>query len=202
MKRNNTGFSLLEVLVAVAVFALVGLAGQRLVASVVDVDAATRQRQADLRELMRAVAGFERDLEQAIARPVLGNGGDAEPAFWSDPDGTALQWTRAGWSNPLAQQRAELQRVRWEWRDGRLYRLYWPVLDRVQGSQPQRQAMLGHADDVRWRYLDHQGQWQAQWPGDPARPFPRAVELSFRHPRYGRLARLVLLPAIVDGDAG
>ncbi len=195
MKRASiAGFTLLEVLVAVAIFALVGIASHRLLLSPVRVDAQTRQQELQLRQLIRAMGSLERDVEQAVERPVLDADGSEEPAFWSDPDGQGLQWTRAGWSNPLAAPRAQLQRVRWRHEGTVLAREYWPVLDRAAAAAAQHQVALQDVSAVQWRYLDRQGVWRAQWQGDGAQPLPRALELRIEHTRFGVLRRVLLLP--------
>lgn len=194
MRRGTaSGFTLLEVLVAVAIFALVGIASHRLLSSAVRVDAQTRTQEQQLRQLLRAMSNLERDVEQALERTVLGSAGDREPAFWSEPDGQGLQWTRGGWSNPQGSQRAQLQRVRWHY-DGRvLLRQYWPVLDRTDDAAPQTQVVLEDVSAVHWRFLDSQGIWRAQWQGDGPQ-LPRALEVRIEHVRFGELRRVLLLP--------
>ncbi|WP_313399986.1 type II secretion system minor pseudopilin GspJ [Stenotrophomonas sp.] len=191
--RRSAGFTLLEVLVAVAIFALVGVASHRLLVSTVRVDAQTRTQDAQLRQLQRAVTSLERDVEQALERPVLDATGGNEPAFWSDADGQGLQWTRGGWNNPLGNTRAQLQRVRWYYQDGALRRQYWPVLDRADDSPPQSQLALPDVTAVQWRYLDRQGVWRTQWQG-AGQALPRALEVRIDHARFGVVRRVLLLP--------
>ena len=61
------GFTLLELLIAIALFALLGVGTYRLLDSVLRADAATRQQELRLRELSRGMAAFERDLRQLLA---------------------------------------------------------------------------------------------------------------------------------------
>lgn len=199
MKRGApAGFTLLEVLVAVAIFALVGIASHRLLSSAVRVDAQTRQQEQQLRQLLRAMSSLERDVEQAMERPVLDHTGVSEPAFWSSADGQGLQWTRGGWNNPQGTARAQLQRVRWHYDGKALLRQYWPVLDRADDTPPQTQVVLEELRAVHWRFLDPQGIWRTQWQGEgPA--LPRALELRLEHARFGQLRRVLLLP---EGSGG
>lgn len=194
-QRATAGFTLLEVLVAVAIFALIGIASHRLLVSAIRVDTQTREQEQQLRQLLRAMSSLERDVEQAVARPVLASDGSDEPAFWSDPDGQGLQWTRAGWSNPQGAPRAQLQRVHWRHEGSDLLREYWPVLDRGDDTAAQRQQVLQSIAAVHWRYLDRQGIWRTQWQGTGMQPLPRALEVRFEHPRFGVLRRVLLLPA-------
>lgn len=202
------GFTLLELLIAIAIFALLGLATYRMLDSVLSVDAATRSHEQQLRELVRAMAAFERDVLQVSVRPIRDGFGDPQPALRGDPsDASVLELTRAGWRNPLGQPRAELQRVRWQLSGERWQRRYWRVLDQAQDSQPQVQQALDGVQALSLRYLDDDGQWQADWPpanavGDSRlTALPRAVELRLEHRRYGELRRLLRLPDQPARDA-
>lgn len=192
MKRA-VGFTLIEVLVAVAIFTLVGIASHRLLASAVRVDAQTREQEQQLRQLLRAMSSLERDVEQTVERPVLDAAGGSELAFWSDPDGQGLQWTRGGWSNPLGTPRAQLQRVRWYFDGKALQRQYWLVLDRADDTAPHSQLALQDVSAVQWRYLDRQGIWRTQWQAG-GQALPRALEVRIEHRRFGPLRRVLLLP--------
>lgn len=193
-RRYSAGFTLLELLVAVTIFALVGVASHRLLASAVRVDAQTRGQERQLRQLVRAMSSLERDVEQALERPVTAAGGQQEAAFWSDSDGRGLQWTRGGWNNPLGDTRSRLQRVRWHYNGKVLVREYWTVLDRVDDALVQKQVALEGVDTLRWRFLDRQGVWRLQWTGGSSETLPRALELEMTHERFGPVRRVLLLP--------
>lgn len=200
-QRRMAGFTLLELLIAIAIFALLGLATYRMLDSVLSVDAATRSHEQQLRELVRAMAAFERDVLQVAVRPIRDAFGDPQPALHGDlGDASALELTRAGWRNPLGQPRAELQRVRWQLSGEQWQRRYWRVLDRAQDSQPQLQQALDGVQALSLRYLDDEGQWHTDWPpanasGDERlTALPRALELRLEHRRYGELRRLLRLP--------
>ena len=66
MTRSQRGFTLLELLIAIAIFALLGLATYRMLDSVLSADAVTREHERQLRELTRAISAFERDLRPAL----------------------------------------------------------------------------------------------------------------------------------------
>ncbi|KHL67981.1 hypothetical protein SF06_32950 [Pseudomonas flexibilis] len=202
--RATRGFTLLELLIAIALFALLGVGTYRLLDSVLRVDEATRQQEQRLRELTRGMAAFERDLRQVLARPVRAPYGDSLAALLGEGrERQTLEFTRTGWRNPTDSPRSRLQRVRWEVRDGYWERRYWPVLDQAQDSQPQVQQVLDGVSGWQVRYLDQDGNWQDSWPGgvdeQSLGSLPRAVELRLEHRHYGVLRRLFRLP---DTDAG
>lgn len=199
--KSCRGFTLLELLIAVAIFALLALATYRMLSSVMQADGATRRHEQQLRELVRGMAAFERDVLQAVPRPVRDPFGDKRAALLAeDGDATVLEFTRNGWRNPMGAPRSRLQRVRWELSGEQLQRRYWPVLDQAQDSQPQVQAVLDGVTRMTFRYLDRQGQWLPIWPpGDSSESerleqLPKALELVLEHRRYGQIRRVLRLP--------
>ncbi|MCB1656922.1 MAG: type II secretion system minor pseudopilin GspJ, partial [Pseudomonadales bacterium] len=71
------GFTLLELLVAVAIFALLGVGSYRLLASTISVRDTAKAHDAALIQLQRSFIVMNRDLSQAVARPIRDQYGDA-----------------------------------------------------------------------------------------------------------------------------
>ncbi|MEK0361490.1 type II secretion system minor pseudopilin GspJ [Pseudomonas sp. CBC3] len=207
MRRAVAGFTLLELLIAIALFALLGLATYRMLEAVLRSDEVVRAQETRLRQLGRAVWRLEQDLIQAVPRPVRDGYGDEQNALVGQlsslEGGAALELTRSGWRNPTGLLRSNLQRVRWRLSGDSLERLYWTVLDRDLDSEPRVQRVLDDVTELRLRYLDAENSWHEEWPpfdfgrGNPeeqARRLPVAVEVSFDHLRYGTITRLLRLP--------
>lgn len=195
------GFTLLELLIAIAIFALLGLGTYRMLDSVLQTDKVTRAHEQQLRELVRAMAAFERDLLQVQARPARDAFGEPRAAVLGEEgESPTLELTRSGWRNPLGQARASVQRVRWQRSGEQWQRLYWTVLDQAQDSQPQVQQALDGVTRLQMRYRDQKGTWHNSWPPEQKNPadaliaLPQAVELILEHRRYGELRRLLRLP--------
>ncbi len=202
MNARRNGFTLLEVLIAISIFALLALGTYRMLSSVLASDETIRRNELQLRELQRALSVLESDLQQAGPRPIRDAYGDAQPALLGTEQPATLEFTRLGWRNPLQSPRAQWQRVRWQLEGETLERRYWSVLDQAVDSQPQAQQVLANVQSWEVRYLDDQGNWLNQWPAEqtgdnPAQTLqrlPRAVEIRLQHARYGLLTRLLRLP--------
>ena len=203
---RTRGFTLLELLIAIAIFTLIALGTYRMLQSVLQSDESTRSHERQLRELTRAMAALDRDLLQIIPRAVRDAYGESLGALIGGTglpqQQPSLELTRNGWRNPLGAPRAELQRVRWQLRGEVLERQYWSVLDQGVESAPQVQAILKGVTDLQVRFLDIEGNWQSYWPAargeQPEKQLlkllPQAVELTITHTHYGDLRRLYLLP--------
>ncbi|MGE8360017.1 type II secretion system minor pseudopilin GspJ [Pseudomonas sp.] len=206
---TSRGFTLLELLIAIAIFALLALGTYRMLDSVLRTDSTTRAHEQQLRELVRAMGAFERDLAQVVVRPVRDPFGDARAVLLGDEEGgSAIEWTRSGWRNPLGSPRANLQRVRWQLSGEQWQRRYWSVLDQAQDTQPQVQQALDGVTRVQLRYLDEEGSWLSSWPpqgrteDEALEDLPRAVELVLEHRRYGELRRVLRLPDVLPDNLG
>lgn len=198
---SSRGFTLLELLIAIAIFALVGLASYRMLDTVIRTDTTTSAQEVRLRDLVRAMAAFERDLAHVLARPIRDEYGEHQASFCAQelkPD--ELEFSKSAGAHFAAKTRADVQRVRWRLQDGVWLREYWHVLDRAQDSSVQTQQVLSQVKGVELRFLDHQSQWQQSWPPyDESQEvrltdLPKAVELTLDHQHYGVLQRLFILP--------
>ena len=174
---GERGFTLVEVLVALLVFAILAGAGVALLSFSVRAQAASTRKLDDLRALDRTLSILSADLAQAVARPTRDEAGTMLPAFAGEASGDAqpmLRLVRGGWTNLDAQQRPSAQKVAYRLRGGVLQRLAWPQLD---GAAPLPPApLLDRVRAVRLRYR-FRGAWSDRWDGAGAVALPQALEL-------------------------
>jgi general secretion pathway protein J len=197
--RPAAGFTLLELLVALAIFSLVAVMSYDGLKMVLSTQAAAEIQADALAELQKVYLLVQRDIEQVVPRPVRDEYGDEQPALTGED---ALQLTRGGWSNPAGRLRSSLQRVGYAFEDRQLVRYSWAVLDRAQDSEPQRQVLIGDIEEMTIRYLTANNEWEQRWPNPlavadgngPATGLPKAVEITLNHERFGPLLWLFRLP--------
>lgn len=194
------GFTLLELLVALAVFAVIGAAAYSGLDTLLAVRTSLERDHERLRQVQLALLWLQRDTEQLAPRPVRDAFGEPRPVLIGDNrERDRLILTRTGRDNPLDLPRSGLERLGYRVRDGQLLRLSWPVLDRADGSEVQSSLLLDDIRELRLRYLDRAGQWHERWP-PPGTPdtdlarLPRALELHLELDDWGELRRLFLLP--------
>ena len=205
----SQGFTLLELLVAVFISAVMLTLGY----GALNQAAAHRDRldtaQQSLTDLQRAVHLLTQDFAQMAPRPVRDElGRSMEPALQLDPrQSIGVSLTRGGQSLTLGSPRSRLIRVRYVLEGDQLLRLSSPILDRTSASPPwRRQVILQGVEALQIRALGHNrtlDQWSDTWPlaatGNSGtgvsilRERPRAVELRLRTARYGEIRRVIEL---------
>jgi general secretion pathway protein J len=176
---GSRGFTLLELLVAMFIAAIIFAMGYGTINQAVKNRAGLQEHQRKLLELQTAVRTMEQDFVQLAQRPIRDPvGGTYQPALVANATSTTsssgslgssssstlssngrqplVALTRAGWTNPTGLQRSSLQRVAYYFQDGTLRREYWTVLDPTQASTPVRRELMTHLKSVSLRFLDVQ----------------------------------------------
>lgn len=195
--QGRAGFSLVEVLVALALFAMIGAAG----AAVLSISADNRERVLEasqrLARLQRLDALLRADLGQAVARQVRDTAGQPRAAAFvggpaPESPGALFDFVRQGWENPGEAPRPSIQRLEYRLVDGRLERRTWPHPD---GARPDAPIVLH--DGVRQaRAVFIQGGRESDgWAGTEAQPLPEAVRLELELDDLGPVALTVLVAA-------
>jgi len=142
--RRATGFTFIEVMVSIGVFAVIATICFATLSQYLKVREGVEMHRKALQELQRAFTLVERDLRFAVNRPVRDEYGEPEPAFLMNAIGRSGEVFRVTVSEPDIGNpgRTRLRRVAWRLDDGALYRDSWQVLDRVQDSEPTSRRIL------------------------------------------------------------
>jgi len=195
----HKGFTLIEVLVALAVFGVLSLLAYMSLGQTLSNADMLTERMDRLQSVQRTMSFLGSELLQAVPRPVRVELGDAPVAalqsdFSSD---FALQLTHGGWPNSAGVPRSTMQRTAYRVEDGELIRYHWNVLDRTVNNTPIGTVMLEEVDSLTFRFLQINGEWSDQWPplatqGSPVvANLPRAVEILLVLPDEGELNRII-----------
>ena len=161
---RQTGFTLIEILIAIAVFVVMAAMAYGGLSSVISTRETVTAALDRSKTLQMSVWRMRNDIEQIVNRPIRDSFGDNQPAIFGSPD-IGLQFTRNGWRNPLGDIRSNLQRVAYRIdEDNNLVRAHWRVLDQAQDSVPVESVLLEDVSNVEWRFLDSDREWQDRWP--------------------------------------
>lgn len=186
------GFTLVELLVALAIFAIVAAAAYASIAQLAQVQSVLDVQHKRLRAIQLAVGTLERDIRDALNRKVRDSQGAIEPALVGRADG--LRLGRSGRANPQGLARANVERVDWRWQQDTLERRTWPYLDGARFEQVEPVALLSDGERLVFQYLGHDGRWLDQWPlPNTTMPdrLPRAVRFTLETKDYGTIVRTV-----------
>lgn len=199
MNLRQHGFTLIEVLVALAIFGVLTIVAYATLGAALANAEMLSERMDRLQAVQRAVNFLTNDLIQAAPRPVrLEIGESAAPPVLTSVSGDfALEVTHGGWPNPSALPRSTQQRSAYRIEDGSLVRYYWNVLDRTFANEPFVTVVLDRVQSLAFRYYLDSGEWTEVWPpqqgldAEVSRVRPRAVEIVLTLEDEGEITRLV-----------
>jgi general secretion pathway protein J len=182
MSERTRGFTLVEVLVALLILAIVAVLAYRGTAAMTSGEAQLAEESARWRALDTVFTRLEADLRQAIPRASR-HGDRLEAAFSSLPvdaaGNDALVFSRAGPEFTLEPGMAG-QRIGYRLRDGVLEALFWPQLDNVANAVPATYALIDGIAAFHVAALTADGHWSDRWPLRATDGLPRAVKIDLR----------------------
>jgi general secretion pathway protein J len=192
-------FTLIEVLVALAIFGVMSMLAYTALGSTLENADYLGDRMDRLQAIQRTVRYLSSDLIQAAPRPVRSQIGDRfDPALESSLSTEfAIELTHGGWGNPAGLPRGTFQRVAYRIEDGELLRYHWTVLDRTYANEPIVTVMLDDVESLYFRFYSASGEPSEVWPpvsqqgGQGLRILPRAIEIVMTLPDQGEITRLL-----------
>jgi len=212
--RNSQGFTLLEVMIAISIFAILSAGAFRLLSGEIALQQRLDGHHQALALWQRGIHRLRSDLAQAVPRPVVDADNRPHVALIGEPD--SITFTRGGWVNPMGESRSELQRLRYQLetpddshgiqRDHQdsdqqaqwLSRHYWRALDGNDNALPKRQFILPFIESMSLRYLTADTHvWKNQWPptnstqGELDNSLPVAIEVNLISQRFGATQHLI-----------
>ena len=187
------GFTLLELLVSVAIFAVVATLAWGGLDTIVRARRVLDDEAANLARLQRALGRFDRDLSAAVPRPIRSESSRVEPALVGDSEKIeASTWQPAANAGAAG---SALQRVAWACVDGQLRRTLWAASDRSAATSKEERMLLDKVSRCRLRYLAADGTVAQRWPLPemPANALPRGIEFGFHLQGHGEFLRVIEL---------
>lgn len=147
MKRSY-GFTLVELLVAIAIFAVLSALGWKVFDYVVKVKERNAEHEAKLSQLQEAYQQILRDAVQAV--PLTANiNGEIQPALVLQNG--RFNFSKTGVTDPLNQGLAPDERIEYQYRadEKKLYRLKFRNLNQTGNDQPDSSVLLDNVEQFK-----------------------------------------------------
>lgn len=192
------GFTLLELLLAMAIFALISLAGFTIFNTVLESEKGARARIERLNSLQTAFLVMERDFTQLARRHVrVIDDSSSKNFIYSQEDSfsvntESLGFVRQGWSNPgLVLPRSDVQAVAYHLNENTLERLHYNFVDPVLGEEAKVRPLINEVVSLSFEFFYNQ-KWQKTLISGR---LPAAVAIELTTEDLGDIRRQFLLPS-------
>ena len=201
---RQAGFTLIEVLIAVVIFALMAAMAYRGLDAILESKRHVNLENEKWKKITLFLTRLERDLSVIVPRSIRdaikgeANALVGEVTASADYD-AQLAFTRMGSSEEFNMLSAP-QRVGYRLRNNNIEILRWPVLDQASNTKPVVSVLMSDVLALDFRYLDENAQWVTRWAPPvlpPARSsdiLPKAVEVKLTLKSGEVITRLFDLP--------
>jgi len=177
--KHYAGFTLLELLIAISILALLSVLGYRALSALTDSEVRLTEEATRWRTLDQLFTRLESDMRMAQPRAIRAPNG-SEPAWLgtTDPSGNAdVRFSRAGTEFSVEPDSAG-QRLAYRFRNGTVEVVYSPYLDIGPATPSTAYVLADGITSFHVSYLDPAGEWRDSWPIRSDTPLPRAVRVQ------------------------
>ncbi len=196
LRRKSTGFTLIEVLVSIAIFASLSIGAYQVLNQVQRSDELSQQRSERLKSLQRTLVFMDNDFRQMALRQMRTNGQSPSNMLvvWQDylleSDAKGVMFARSGWHNPQQQfPRGEVSKVGYRIKQDQLERVWWRYIDTPAGQEGVILPLIDGVESFELSFYNGQ-EWQKNW--STAYTLPKAVMVTLTLEDYGKIERIYL----------
>jgi general secretion pathway protein J len=197
--RRQRGFTLIEIVVAMLLLALMSVLSYQAVEAVLGTNERSRQGLAEEARLQRAWQIIGRDLMHLRARPTTDGLGMQEPAYVTDKSEFGVRFSRGGGpmvkSNPSGLRRVEYSINR----QRQLQRQSWAITQSPRLTEGSTLILIDNVDEVIFEHLSKDFFYGPDWPPinetHSLRSLPKMIRVTINIDGLGESSRL--FPGVV-----
>jgi general secretion pathway protein J len=201
--RQQKAFTLLEILVAMAIAALIGVGAMKVLDSATISHKNIKAKGSRYNEIERALLFLSNDLQQLAPRQFRDEFGDLKDNLSSDDSigKTHLSFTRLGRRNPANLPRSNLEKLTYLLDEKTLQRISYMYPDGMSTEQGLARDVLHNVDSFVVNFFDGE-QWNDFWPvnagggernENASEKLPVAIKVSLELSDIGLVERLYVI---------
>jgi general secretion pathway protein J len=194
---RTRGFTLIEVVIAMAIFAILAALSYAGLQSVIDSKTHTEAGLQRLQAVQMSMLSLSNDLQQIAPRDAQDALGGKLDKLSTQSSEYLVEFTRSGWRNPAESPRSSLQRVAYKLDEDQLVRIYWSHVDRADEELRVERVLIDNIKSLQLRFLNDQQEWSEDWPeaavlaSGSNSPLPLAIEATLDTHDWGEITRLL-----------
>jgi general secretion pathway protein J len=204
--EKQKGYTLIEILIALAVFAILATVTASSMYYAFDTRARVTEQADRLNALQLSLILMERDSQQMVVRSIRGKDMQFRASFIGQPK--YVEFTRSGFANPNSiEKRSILKRVAFLCQKSNLIRRTWTSLDAADRNAYQDKILFTKLADCNFSYLNQSLQTLAEWrtnalqPNQKAEPLPKAIQMNLTLNQMGNINYLFVIPGALYAES-
>ena len=201
---RQQGFTLIEMLLSLAIFGMLGLATHSVLNSTMLARDAVVAQNDSLTSIQRAFTILESDFVQLAQRHARIDGeAPSEKLFHAeeylfDSENIGFAFVKDGWTNPaMVLPRSEMQPVAYRLIEGNLQRLYFNFVDSDIGTEPRVQPMMEGIESITLDYF-YDKEWKKELPENG---LPKLIKFTLVTKTYGEISRTFPLIDVITSQS-
>jgi general secretion pathway protein J len=193
-----TGFTLIELMIAITVLAIISTMAYSGLNSVLKSHEILSKKQESFNQLIQIITPLQKEFRTIIPRPIHDKYNSLLPALKLEKTtNLTFSFTRGGIPNPSGLQKSSLQRIDYFFSEKTLIKRIWLTVDNYNADDHRDEVISTTLNLFNIEVLGFDGVWYQQWPNnknDPPDLLPKAIKFTLALPEFGEMSRLVELP--------
>ena len=167
--KKHCGFTLIELMVAILIFAIISIISYRTLASLVTTKQIVTATQDKWSGIGNAVNWLNTSWNRSIPLVIRDENGTVIPAIIGKDKlagafDAQLELTLSGYIGDPVYGSTPPKRLGFRFDDGKLFLVTWPVLNRVISTAPQLDLLVDNVSSFQQSFLYPDKQWRNDWP--------------------------------------